>query len=71
MTKHFAISRWDLTGKLFVSSLIGCASAKEAEERAREKAERYEDQTFSHTVQADNFNQAQEVLKAQRLGQGA
>lgn len=67
MAKHFSISRWNLTGKLFVSSLTGSASAKEAEEQAREKAERYGDQTFSHTVAADNFNQAQEVLNAQRL----
>lgn len=70
MTKHYAVNRWDLTGKLFTST-FGFATPQEAEERGRSNAAQYGDQTFSHTIAADNYNDARAVLEAQRLGKGA
>lgn len=59
--KHFAFSRWDLTGKIFLHSVFAqFDSAEEAEKHAMDAVEKYGDQTFAFTLEAKDYIDAKE-----------
>ena len=60
--KFFAISRWNSTGKEFVSSTLGCDTKKEACEIGMMNERTYKDQKFLRVISCENWNAAKNSL---------